>query len=419
MFNLAHDIMIPPNTKKAKHDDNDNEEDRLSDLPDCILLHILSFLNSKHAVQTCILSPRWKNLWKYIPTLKLHSSEFRTAKKLGMFVTKILTLRDTSTALHALNFKRIASFEPQRTLKEIVNYACSHNTQLKRLGISVKGDIGIILPRISSCQALTSLKLAVYGKGVSNCERTLFPKHLNFPALTSLDLSNFAFCANDNADHAEPFSSFSRLNNLIISRCSVRDASILTISSATIVHLTMCGNSSSDFTKIKLSAPSLDTITFYGTPSQRLYGSSLSSVKQLNIDEDIFIRIGEPHLILLSWLQDLDNIKSLTVTAGILQILSLVPDLFNIKLPSLHHLKSLKVKLKPHPHGLSSYIRKEVVYKYKSRKEAHKIRLKEADEPYVIIPKGIVDFLLQNSPSAEVGIIHYMSKESAGNYPVG
>jgi hypothetical protein len=38
------------------------------------------------------------------------------------------------------------------------------------------------------------------------------------------------------------------------------------------------------------------------------------------MDADIFSRNGEPHLILFSWLQDLDNIKSLTVTACTLQV---------------------------------------------------------------------------------------------------
>ncbi|KAK2437104.1 hypothetical protein QL285_022034 [Trifolium repens] len=144
----------------------------------------------------------------------------------------------------------------------------------------------------------------------------------------------------------------------------------------------MGNNRSSDFTKIELSAPNLHTITFYDTPSQRL------------------------------WLQDLDNIKSLTVTACTLQILSLVPDLFKVKLPSLRNLKSLKVKLKPRPFGLSSYIEKEDVFKYMlSHKEVLKIRLKEADEPFVIIPEGIIDFLLQNSPSSEIEIIDYRSPQ--------
>ncbi|MCI22522.1 F-box family protein, partial [Trifolium medium] len=56
------------NKKKKKN------KDMFDDLPDCILLHILSFLDTKPAVQTCILSTRWKDLWKRVPTLTLSSS---------------------------------------------------------------------------------------------------------------------------------------------------------------------------------------------------------------------------------------------------------------------------------------------------------------------------------------------------------
>jgi len=46
--------------------ENGENEDRLSDLPDGVILHILSFLNTKHVVRTCVLSKRWEHLWKRI-----------------------------------------------------------------------------------------------------------------------------------------------------------------------------------------------------------------------------------------------------------------------------------------------------------------------------------------------------------------
>ncbi|GJM88596.1 hypothetical protein PR202_ga04674 [Eleusine coracana subsp. coracana] len=51
-------------------------KDRLSLLPDDLLHNIMSFLTARQAVQTCLVSRRWRNLWRSMPCLNVDQREF-------------------------------------------------------------------------------------------------------------------------------------------------------------------------------------------------------------------------------------------------------------------------------------------------------------------------------------------------------
>jgi len=50
-----------------------NEEDRISELPEALLLLILSSLPTETVIATSVLSKQWKSLWKLVPNLKFDS----------------------------------------------------------------------------------------------------------------------------------------------------------------------------------------------------------------------------------------------------------------------------------------------------------------------------------------------------------
>ncbi|KAL6146322.1 hypothetical protein ACLB2K_057003 [Fragaria x ananassa] len=73
-------------------------EDRLSELPDAILCHILSFLSTVEAVKTSVLSHRWENLWASVPTIDVcdyDPKEF-DFDSFTMFLDRVLLAHDSS-----------------------------------------------------------------------------------------------------------------------------------------------------------------------------------------------------------------------------------------------------------------------------------------------------------------------------------
>lgn len=48
------------------------EEDRISEMPDAILVHILSFLSTEDAIKTGALSRRWLYVWTWLPELSFY-----------------------------------------------------------------------------------------------------------------------------------------------------------------------------------------------------------------------------------------------------------------------------------------------------------------------------------------------------------
>ncbi|KAI9108089.1 hypothetical protein K1719_020962 [Acacia pycnantha] len=83
--------------------------DSISGLPDSLLLHILSFLQTKDAVQTCVLSKRWRHLWRSLPNLHFDDRSFPSVEFFVQFVDAALHLvRLNSVQMFVLKCKRFS-----------------------------------------------------------------------------------------------------------------------------------------------------------------------------------------------------------------------------------------------------------------------------------------------------------------------
>ncbi|KAF7842771.1 F-box/LRR-repeat protein 25-like [Senna tora] len=110
-------------------------EDRLSTLPDEVIHLILSFLKTKLAVQTCVLSKRWRSLWTGILTLHFKESSFSNYVSFIKFLNHVFLHKDHSKTI--LQFKISSSYISDYTISRLVlDFLVKHDRDIQDLVIS-------------------------------------------------------------------------------------------------------------------------------------------------------------------------------------------------------------------------------------------------------------------------------------------
>ncbi|KAI3923879.1 hypothetical protein MKW92_025267 [Papaver armeniacum] len=216
-------------------------EDRISNLPDSLIHHILSFLSdTTYAVQTCVLSKRWRYIWTSLPVLKF-SDEFHYddsdveedyfidrenmcfINRFIRFVDKVLSLRDNNSDIQMFHFEYSPPYhwsgeKSERFVNRCIAAAASHNVQELCIKIKPNSDAEF-LRLVSSCKSLTKLDLELCGYDdgeYSNCSIICIPSEISFPRLESLCMNLEFFPFEDEELTNNFFSSFPNLESLVI-----------------------------------------------------------------------------------------------------------------------------------------------------------------------------------------------------------
>ncbi|KAK4268310.1 hypothetical protein QN277_024985 [Acacia crassicarpa] len=156
--------------------------DRISGLPDPLLLHILSFLQTKDAVSTSRVSKRWRHLWRSLPKLHFDDRSFPSVKFFVQFVdAALLLVRLDSVQMFVLKCERFSV--PQVKANVWVNALA--NYKLTYLELHFRRQVIRLPSSLFVCNTVSILKLT--GFGVVNLST------VDLPSLKVLHLKDVKF----------------------------------------------------------------------------------------------------------------------------------------------------------------------------------------------------------------------------------
>ncbi|GKE42765.1 F-box domain, cyclin-like protein, partial [Tanacetum coccineum] len=242
----------------------DYNQDRLSGLPDELIYQILSGIDNKYVVQTCLLSSRWKLLWTSMSCLSFSTLHFASLHKFARFVTHVLARRNhqIKASYVKLTFQGAAS---PVFMNIISKYAFSHNVQ----------EITVSSLLSNHHEFLNNLFNTPLTKKRHFSSRFFAPCHTpktpwDFLALTTLHLTLSQIKLCDRKKSVDIFSKCVNLKNITLKTFDIEATEVFNIITPQLSDLTLIDGTCSDV--INVIAPQLEQLTIIDC-----------SVKNLNV----------------------------------------------------------------------------------------------------------------------------------------
>ncbi|ESQ46525.1 hypothetical protein EUTSA_v10000196mg [Eutrema salsugineum] len=162
--------------------------DRISGLSDELLAKILSFVPTKVAVSTSILSKRWEFLWMWASKFELEKNLFGSEIAIKDFINKNLPLLK-APVIESFCIECYSSFQPEDINRWV---AITVSRFIRELDLDCKwfsfSEPAILLPSsLYTCESLVTLKLN--GKKII----VDVPRTVSFPSLKNLLLGSVTY----------------------------------------------------------------------------------------------------------------------------------------------------------------------------------------------------------------------------------
>lgn len=316
-----------------------NVDDIISNLPEGVLLHILSLLPTKDAVRTSILAKKWKQLWTYLSAFDFNfrhprydldprnqnnteNSLLDQKNKENSLLDLVGRLLHESYRVERLCVQIFKSVIDADKVNSLIYFVAKHKMQYLKLSLGHPDDKFVLPHSFSTCESLNELWLGLHF--------TLhIPSGIHFPKLKTLVVSDVTF-ANEKS-FQRLFSGCSVLQELTLHDWSWENIMHINIAISTLRELTIRFNMLSedihDDMTVMIDTPNLLYLRCRCDPTIQFIPVNLTSIVDADIDLGFLYPPNELYTAecAIELLSGLSNVKSLKLA--------------NDTLESLHHTK--------------------------------------------------------------------------------
>ncbi|KAG5564491.1 hypothetical protein RHGRI_000613 [Rhododendron griersonianum] len=277
------------NSRRQMLCEEEQYEDRISNLPDSLIAQILSCLPTKYAVATSVLSTRWKQLWTSITSLDFDDKLLLLPHNqtnnptlhwiFTSFVCRVLSLH-RGKCVQKFRLKCTCTCDVSHVNGWIADMLLR---DVRELDLSVHVEHSILLPQeLFTCRTLVVLKLDdIYDVTVMDV-----PTSVSLPNLKILHLVGIGFVDDD---------SISRflfgcpvLEELRMTRCVREDVGVINVVAPVLTSL-IISECLAEYThglecKIVLDTPALLYLTISDSPAEGYLVGNLCHLIRADID---------------------------------------------------------------------------------------------------------------------------------------
>ncbi|PWA89337.1 F-box domain, Leucine-rich repeat domain, L domain-like protein [Artemisia annua] len=209
--------------------------DRLGNLPDEIIHKILSIMDMKYAVQTCVLASKWRFMCTQMPYFNFSSDNFRTFEDFLEFVGHVLFRRNKQTEVESVRLN-LCDFV-RETFIRVLQYAFSHNVKKITLSCGEERNFEFPLDVLRS-RSLKCLKLIGCYGGMGAYPFTL-ASTWELPALTTVSLDYVTLSKDITDKGIGLISKCKNLKNLTLNHFRMLDSDAFSICHSQLSNLTL------------------------------------------------------------------------------------------------------------------------------------------------------------------------------------